>query len=381
MTIIRLIIREAQHAAFNTLLSLGTVTVAVALLVAMVSLSRASVDATRKAMKQLGFNLLIVPNGTDPARYQSLDFQGAVMPESNVHELAQNSMLATHYVGKLQRTIEIGGQQFVLTGQAAEESAVSRGQKKPMPSAYIVPPGKVFLGAHASRALEVEIGDTITVLDKEFTVDRVNPDTGIIPDDIRIYMDLHEAQALLGQPGVINAIDALSCQCPVDAKDLIAAVSKDINEILPDVKVEPYQSILLARHHMRVMMDRLAYITLAIVIVGAALAIWALTFQSVRNRRREIGVLRALGIPGWRIALLFIGKILVYAILGAWIGYIAGFAAASQINVVDATLKKPTDLLPLLLIATPIFAALFGAGPILGGLLRNPDDLLREEAP
>ncbi len=368
MTIIRLIFREAQHAAFNALLSLVTVIVAVGLLVAMVSLSRASVDATRKAMKQLGFNLLIVPAETDPARYQSLDFQDAAMPEGHVHQLAQNSMLATHYVGKLQHTIEIDGQQFVLTGQAAEESAVSRGKKKPMPSAYIVPPGKVFLGAHASRALEAETGDTITILGNEFTVDRVNPDTGVIPDDIRIYMDLHQAQSLLNKPGQINAIDALSCQCPVDEQDLIAAVSKDITDILPGVKVEPYQSILLARHNMRVMMDRLAYITLAIVIAGAALAIWGLTFQSVRNRRREIGVLRALGIPGWRIAILFIGKILICAILGAWLGYIAGFAAASQLNVAGAALKKPNDLLPLLLIATPIFAALFGAGPILGGL-------------
>ena len=61
LTLARLIWREVQRAKLNTLLCLLTVLVAAGLLVAMLSISRASVDATRIMMKQMGFNLLIYP--------------------------------------------------------------------------------------------------------------------------------------------------------------------------------------------------------------------------------------------------------------------------------------------------------------------------------
>ena len=81
LTIRRLIWREMQRAKVNTFLCLAVVTVATGLLVTMVALGLASDDATRIMMKEMGFNLLITPQGVDPARYQALDFQDADMPE------------------------------------------------------------------------------------------------------------------------------------------------------------------------------------------------------------------------------------------------------------------------------------------------------------
>ena len=103
----RLIWREMQRSKFNTLLCLIVVVIATAILIAMVAVSRASVDETRIMMKQMGFNVLITPEGVDPARYQALDFQDADMPEEYVHKLAGSPVVAQHFVGKLQKTIQV----------------------------------------------------------------------------------------------------------------------------------------------------------------------------------------------------------------------------------------------------------------------------------
>ena len=378
ITIGYLIRREMQYSRLNTALCLAVVAVSAGLLTAMAGLTVASVDATRVMMKQMGFNLLITAQDVDPARYQALDFQNADMPEQNVRLLATNSgVMAQHFVGKYQKTISIDGCTVVLTGVLSE--VVQRGpEKQAMPTAYDVPAGKVMLGSAAARALKKEPGDTLTILGKPFGVAAVNAETGAIPDDIRIYAPLHEVQALLGCPGRVNAIDALACQCPTNAKDIIVALKQNIEAVLPQVNVHAYRSILLARHEQRGMIDQLAWAAIAIVMLGAAAAIWGLTHLNVSARRHEIGVLRAMGVKDARIAQLFLGKILGYSVVGAVVGCIAGHAAAVGINFTGRPIGIDAILMIAILVAAPVLSMLFGLPPILAHLSKEPIDVLGE---
>jgi len=377
MTLLRMIVREIQHAKLNTFLCLLAVTVSTALLVAMVAVSRASMDATRVLMKDMGFNLLVMPRGVDAARYQALDFQDVEMPEEYVSRLAKSTVLARHIVGKYQKTVPLNGRMIVLTGVLPE--VTGRGEKEPMPTAYVVPPGHAFVGFAAARALGIQTGDRLEILGRPFVVDRVLPAVGMIPDDIRVYAHLRDVQALLARPGRINAIDALSCMCPTKEKDVVAALERSIHQVLPDVEVKPYESILLAREKQRNLIRLLGAVTLAVVVAAAALAIWGLTYLNVGNRHREIGVLRALGVPGWRIGALFLCKIVAYSLAGALLGCTVGYALAAHWHFVEAPVRAPSDLLIVLVPATPLVTALFGIGPIVACLLQEPVDLLRDE--
>jgi len=326
----------------------------------------------------MGFNLLITPPGVDPARYQALDFGGGEMPEEHVAKLTESTVMAQHIVGKYQKTISIQNATVVLTGVLAE--MLRKGtDRTPMPTAYDIPRGEVFVGWAAARALGVQPGDQITILDKPFKVARVLNEVGVSPEDIRIFGHLHDVQALLGVEGKVNAIDALACQCPVNATDLVGMLKASIHRVLPDVNIQAYQSILLARHQQRSLMARLEMAALAIVMVVAAAAIWGLTYQNVRNRRREIGVLRALGVPDWRIAALFLNKIFAYAAIGAVAGSLLGAFGAEKISIVDSPVTVTPGMLIALIVITPFIAALFGLPPILGGMLQEPAEVLGEE--
>jgi len=327
-------------------------------------------------MKRMGFNLLITPEGVDPARYQALDFQDVDMPEEYVAKLAANPrMPAQHFVGKYQKTVQVNEAVAVLTG-VLPEVARHGTMKTPMPTAYVVERGMVLMGSAAATAAATEAGDTITLLGKPFKVARVLDPVGAVPEDIRIYAHLHDVQELLGRPGRISAIDALSCQCPVGAKDIMAALERNVHAALPDVNVRAYDSILLARHKQRSMMRRLELAALAIVMAGAAAAIWGLTYQNVRSRRYEIGVLRALGVTEWRVGALFVGKIIAYSAVGALVGCVLGYLSAARFNFTESPVVAPWDVLIGVLLFTPLLASLFGLPPIVSRLLQEPVDVL-----
>ncbi len=374
ITLLRMILREMQQSKLNTLFCLLTVAVAVSVLVALLSITQDSVDATRRMMKDMGFNLLITAKGVDPARYQALDFDGPDLPEDYVDKLVKDAKLAQHIVGKYQKCVQVNGCTIVLTGILAEKTEA--GGMKPMPTAYDVADDTVLVGSAAASALRVEAGAKLTLLGKEFAVKRVLTETGMIPEDIRVFAPLHQVQELVGKAGRVNAIDALACQCPVSAKDIVAYLAKGIQAVIPDVEVHPYQSILLARHQQRVLVDRIALAALSVVMMASAAAIWGLTHQNVRNRRREIGVLRALGVADGRVALLFLGKIAIYSVAGAVAGLKAGQGLARVLRVTEQNLPAPDNLLLMLLIGTPVAAMVFALPAIVGGLLTEPAEAL-----
>lgn len=379
LTVPRMVLREIQQSKWSTLLSFSVVVLATALLAIMIAVGKSSVDATRVQMKDMGFNLLITPPDADPAQYQALNFDGPDMPESHVEKLAGSTVLAQHFVGKYQKTIQVGGKTVVLTGLRGELSR-NDSFKTPMPTAYEVPPGTVFAGAAAARALNLEPGGTIDILGKSFEVGSVIEPKGAIPEDIRLFAHLTEVQALLGVEGRVNAIDALACNCPVDTVDILGSLEESIRTVLPGVGVQPYREILLARHEQRHMVQRLQLATVAIVITGAATAIWGLTYFNVRNRRPEIGVFRALGISGGRIASLFIAKIVLYGLAGGIAGCALGYLLAPAVIVTERIAMPGFASLVVIAAATPVVAVIFGLPPVVAGLLQDPVDVLRETA-
>lgn len=379
LTLSGIVLREIRGAKLNTALCFVTVLLATGVLVAIISLTRASVDATRVLMRDMGFNLLITPEGVDPARFQALDFQNEVMPEEYVGRLASSTALAQHFVGKLQKTIQIDGVTVVLTG-VLPEIPKSGTEKKPMPTAYAVSEGNVLVRSVAARALNLKPGDTLNILGTDFAVDKVLDDLTVMPEGIRVFAHLHDVQKLLGLPGKVNAIDALACYCPVETKDLLGALEKSVKEVLPGVNVEPYQSILLARHEQRMMVYRLEVVAIIIVVVGSATTIWGLTHVNVRNRRREIGVFRALGVSDAKIVAIFANKILLYSIAGAVLGCVAGYLAALGMNITGRPILLPSDMAVALIVGAPAAAVLFGLPPILTGLLQEPTEVLKEGA-
>jgi len=128
------------------------------------------------------------------------------------------------------------------------------------------------------------------------------------------------------------------------------------------------------------------YLALLLPVILLACGAWVgvLAMMNVRQRREEIGIMRALGYGSWRISLLFLGRSILIGIAGALLGFAAGTLLVVSLGpeIFQATAKaiKPdyTWLLRCLILA-PVFAAVSSLIPAVAAITCDPAVALRPE--
>lgn len=392
MGVWRLIAKEIGHRRLNFVLAVLSVLVASATLVAALTLLHAHElrnvrelarfqDETRKTMKKLGFNVLIFPKDQNRWDLYAQDFGARTMPESYVKRLAESRiMTVNHLLPILQQKVKWQGRTVILVGTRGEIPLMHRDPKKPILAA--VEPGTMVLGYELHQGMKLKAGDRATLLGREFTVGKCHAERGS-KDDITIWIDLAEAQELLAKKGQINAIMALSCKCEGER---LAGIRAEIASILPETQVIEFSSQSITRAEARadaarhaetslVAQETFAAFLVPMVLIGCAGAVAALAFQNARDRRSEIGILRALGMPVRNVLVIFLGKAVLTGLIGASLGYLLGFVVGAIFG--DAVFKP--NLLVLVILLSPLLAALATWLPALIASQQDPALVLREE--
>ncbi|UCE04663.1 MAG: FtsX-like permease family protein [bacterium] len=383
MKIIHLILREIIHRKMNFLLSLLAILTAVSLFVSFFTTGEASKRETVRLMRDIGFNLRIIPEATNMEKFWITGFSEFTMPESYVHEIVSHKGLSyNHLTATLQKKLSWKGSEIILTGIAPEVCPPGKGKS---PMAFSIEQGTVYVGFEPARRLGLKNGDLIDIFGQPFTIARCLSESGS-NDDIRIYAHLHDVQKLLDMKNKINEIKALQCLCVVDNINTasIEVLRDQLSSVLPDAKVILMQSIASAREKQRLMVEKYLGFIMPFVILVSMAWIGALALMNVRERRQEIGILRALGYGSVKIALLFLGKAVAIGLIGAAIGFGIGTALALEFGAdifkVTANMLKPAfKLLYWSLVVSPVFCALSVFIPAMIAVTQDPAVTLREE--
>ncbi len=378
MSIMRLLLREVQHRKLSFLLGLLAVAMAVALFVALLTMGRASNIETTRLMRNLGFNVLILPKETDLADYWAADSAKGDMPEEYLRRLAETpGIAADHYVATLEKKVRWRGRAILLTGVLAERTAIDARKKAPM--GYKIPRGACYVGYAIAHSLGIKRKDTIDLLGKKLTVQRVVLEAGS-KEDIRIYAHLHDVQEVLGMRGRINTIQALQCLCG----GTMAELQEEISGVLPGTQIVELRSIATARSETRQMVEKHVGFIVAAVLAVCAAWVGLLSLLNVRERRTEIGILRALGFGSSHIAALFLGRAAFIGLLGAAVGFAVGTALALHVGpeifkLTFSKVRPAYDLLIPLVFVTPLVATLASFLPAMIAVTQDPAVTLTEE--
>jgi putative ABC transport system permease protein len=428
MKIRQLVIKEIFHRKFSYSLSVFATLIATASIVGSVLLLRmhdvrtSSIlhqkeaelqqrmdklqDDTRKSMLKLGFNVVILPEDLDLGEWYSDDYSTKYMPESYAERLAQSDIISVrHILPSLQQKIRWPerNRTIILVGTRGEIPTLHQAPKQPM--VQPVPPGTVILGYELHKSMNIQVGDPIKILGKPFTVTTCYSERGN-KDDITAWIDLDEAQGLLGKQGQINAILALECLCTGNA---LPVIRKEVAAILPGTQVIERESRALARAEARNQVaeeavttlneeklgreilrnerERMASILVPVVLLACALWIAVMGFINVRSRREEIGILRAMGVSTKRIFMLFIWKHISTGILGGLCGLVIGSTVILSFSTPDTgitiaaagSLQFWIGLAALAVVGASTLAVVAGWIPAMIAAGQDPAEVLREE--
>lgn len=403
MKIWGMIWREIAFRKFNFVLALLSVSAAVACLIGTLTLLRTDKaevakagagleDAIRKITKGLGFNVIILPEDQD---LNEMHLEGSLnkqMPEEYAHRLAESKIVTiNHLLPTIMKklTWPETGLPIVLYGTRGEVPIQHRDPKKPLLDT--VPKGTMIIGHHVSQKLGLKEGDETTLLGHKFFLGKVHGERGNI-DDATVWINLTEAQELLGMQNLIHAIQALECHC---AGDRISQIRVEIARILPGTQVLERGPPALARAEARDQArqsaedaskrrEAFAAVLAPLIWVGAAVWIGFLMLGNVRERRAEIGILRAIGFRSSQILLLFLGKAFLFGILGTLLGFVVGALAGASLGEMTAgweSLQNPEVPIHFVLalglaVALSVFASWI---PALSAARQDPALVLQEE--
>ncbi len=421
MTSIRLLIQEVRYRKLNFALSVLAVVVAASLFVAAPVLidayhrqTRAEIqrleaataaelgdmeDQTRRLMRDMGFNLLVVHRDTNMADFWHEDFSTHDMPQEYVDRLAQAKQLTlvTHLVATLQEKIKWNGRTVLLAGYLPETAQAHMAQKKPM--GYRIEPGTVFLGFELGAGRKE--GDEIELNGRTFRVAKILPEKGS-KEDITIAMSLHDAQRVLDKPRKINQILALGCRCDGER---LPQIRRQLGAVLPETKITEFQSIALARAEQRELvareksrllaktaayrqgvserMEKFAGVATPLVVLACGIWVGILAMQNVRDRRTEIGLLRAVGKGSVMIGSLFLGRGILLGLLGGAVGFFCGtwlaaWLGAEVIQIAPHHLAPTYELLPWTMAGAVAVCALASYAAMLSAVLQDPAVVLRD---
>ena len=363
-------------------------------------------DDMRKAMLILGFNIVILPKDQNLADWYSDDYSVKDMPESYVDRLANSDILSIrHLLPSLQQKIQWPERRrnIILVGTRGEVPNLHQTPKEPL--VQPVPYGSITLGYEIHRSMDIRVNDTVQLMGKTFTVNKCYEERGN-KDDITAWINLKEAQELLGKEGRINAILALECLCTGNS---LPTIRKEIAAILPGTQVIERGSRALARAEARTKVaqeaamtlekekrgretirhekERMASMLIPVILLACALWVAFMGFINVRSRREEIGILRTVGISARHIFMLFTWKHFSIGILGGFLGLVLGailpflFSGPDQVLRIGAvgTLTFWLGLGALSVIGAAFLSVVAGWIPAMIASRQDPAELLREE--
>jgi len=373
MSLWRLVVRELLFRKGNGLLGFLAVAVSVGAVAGTMTLHRLHEEETcilldareaevvkrmaslqevvRNAMDSLGFNVIILPEGQDLGDWYSQEYGEKHMPQKYVKRLRDAGLKTIERaVGQLRKRLKWREKKWTVILVGTEGRILRETRKAQF---YSVPRGEIWLGHEIHQGLSLSVGETVRMKRREFRVGRCLMEEGN-KDDITVWMSLKDAQDLLREENVISEIVAVETR---EGLANLGGVKAEVSGVLPGVQVvedlsksvAALRAQLGAEEKARAMIDleretqyrllrgkrRLSAALNGIVFLVCAAWIGLLAFSNVSERRSEVGIWRALGVPSWKLMFLFATRWLFLAVSGGICGVLSGVWFAGRLGLAE----------------------------------------------
>ncbi len=309
----RIVLRSVKEERFLTLLSMLGVALGIGLFMGV------NVAANR-AQQSFETNM----RGLDPAfNYEVVDSSGSDFPEQVYEPVKAIAgkvlpvLTVNAYVPDADETIEING---IYTVKALAFIDATPGGRTDIEDFFKDRNG-VLITRRFAQAHHIKQGDTLRAIaySKGYRLKIAGVlDAPLLPGN-RVFMDLGNFQDYFGKTGSLTRIDIAA-----DEK-----TAEEIGRILPPgLEIEQKQKMIESQKSLvGSFRSNLRFVTFLAVLVGVFL-LYNTVFISVVKRRKEIGILRGLGMDRKTAVALFSAQGMVLGFAGTLLGIVFGQVCA-----------------------------------------------------
>jgi putative ABC transport system permease protein len=296
MSFIRFALKNLFAHRTRTVLTLGSMTVAVAVLFTLISFNRGYEKALKTQLQGMGIHMMVVPVGC-PYEAASLILKGGKIPNylpgsalAAVDSLPEMEVAAPSFMTGIVRPEE--GRTDIYVGIDSATLRLKNWWK--LTGRFFEKPNDVILGSDVALIEQSGIGDQIYIPEKDATLDVA----GILAptgneDDGMFYLPLATAQSLFADStGDADRLTAISIRLknPDDAP----LVTPNLGRI-KGAEVITMGELLGTMMTLMGSAKSLLLSIVLIIILISALGVLNTVLMSVFERTREIGVMRATG--------------------------------------------------------------------------------------
>lgn len=214
---------------------------------------------------------------------------------------------------------------------AGKEITVTEGRQLQSDDTYAA-----LVGKELAAKNNLSVGSTFTAYDETFTVVGIF-DSGTQFGNGGIYIPLDTAQRISGAGDEISSAVVVA-----DSVDYVETAVANIKEVLGDTAdvTATEQNALVAVESLR-SVEKVSIVGFVVALAAAGVIILLTMLMIVRERRREIGVLKAIGGSNRTIVAQFVTEALVLVLISSAVGF--GLAAVSGNSIASALVSSNTE--------------------------------------
>ncbi len=359
-------------------------TIGITTAVTLISITRMMNEDISNKLDEYGANILILPRSDALSfSYGGMNLGGVavdaqILRDSDIPKIRQIEVRENINIvsPKLIEVVNIEGKKVPLMGvQIQEEVRLKKWWK--VHGAIPKTQKEVLLGSEAAVQLFKTTGDILSINGRSVRITGILEETGS-QDDFLIFGDLNFVQRAVNKPGVLSLVEvsAFCNTCPIEK------IVQQISVELPHAKVTAIKQTIQTKMEALDHLKKFSIGISTIVLFIGGLIVFTNMMASVNERKREIGIFRAIGFRKSHVMHIIFLEALIMAVIAGILGYILGQGLSQIIGPIIIGIEHGKLFLdPLLALSAILLSAFIGVlscvYPAIHASKMDPTDALR----